>query len=402
MRKGRIPVLLLAGLVCTFLCACDLPFLSSKEGTSSLEEMRESLHNMKPKKTVESLKLDAFSGETREIPLTGYAYDLLDEGQQAWYLEVYYILMAREEAVELTDGWIKKGYDEKDVDKAFQAVMLDHPELFYVKGYEYNLGSVKDELRSIAFSGTYTCTAEEIETRKAEIAEREKVFLGGIEDTDTTYDKLMAIYRNIILNTTYDLSAPDNQNIYSCLVGGRSVCNGYAKSFEYLCLKLGIPCSLVTGTVDGGVAHAWNLVQADGEYYLVDVTWGDASYNGEASGNPEVQYEYFMVTSEDLLKTHQEDNVVAVPRCVATRLNYYTMENCLFTSFDKAKLEQVFARAQSTEQEYVTIKAGDAEVYDALYDYLIGQTQIFSMWPRESLRYNDNEELRTLTFWVAN
>ena len=55
--------------------------------------------------------------------------------------------------------------------------------------------------------------------------------------------------------------APDNQNIYSALVGKRTVCAGYARSAQYLLQKMGMECIYVTGTCANGEAHAWNQVK---------------------------------------------------------------------------------------------------------------------------------------------
>ena len=70
---------------------------------------------------------------------------------------------------------------------------------------------------------------------------------------------------------TYDLSAEMSQSAYSALVNGRTVCAGYARAFQYIMQRLGIPCYYCTGYA--GESHAWNIVGMEDGYYNVDVTW---------------------------------------------------------------------------------------------------------------------------------
>ena len=58
------------------------------------------------------------------------------------------------------------------------------------------------------------------------------------------------------------------------------VCEGYARAFKVLCDALQIPCVLAEGPAavsdtDTPGGHMWNLVQVDGAWYAVDVTWND-------------------------------------------------------------------------------------------------------------------------------
>lgn len=61
--------------------------------------------------------------------------------------------------------------------------------------------------------------------------------------------------------------------------GERVVCEGYAKAFKYLCDRAGVNCAIVRGDADRGdgvrISHAWNSVEIDGEWYLVDSTNND-------------------------------------------------------------------------------------------------------------------------------
>ena len=218
------------------------------------------------------------------------------------------------------------------------------------------------------------------------------------------------MYESVIFSTNYDLSAADNQNIASVFLGGASVCQGYAKATQYLLNHLGVMCTLVQGTVDTGEAHAWNLVQVDGDYYYVDTTWGDASYrmeNGsEQRSLPEINYDYLCVTTEDLLRTHRIEAVIPMPECTATEANYYVREGSYFTSYDHEQMQAVFDRAIEGGRTEVTIKCADELCYQEICHALIDEQEIFSYMQIQgnsnTVTYAQNGKQLSLTFWVTN
>lgn len=87
---------------------------------------------------------------------------------------------------------------------------------------------------------------------------------------------------------------------YDALVEGRSVCTGYAETFFNLCYYSGISCAVsdcVSQYSENGVPdHKVSLVNLDGRWKEVDVTWNDAENN--------VRYDYFMVDLDDTWQQH--------------------------------------------------------------------------------------------------
>ncbi len=67
---------------------------------------------------------------------------------------------------------------------------------------------------------------------------------------------------------------------YSATIPGDAfepVCEGYAGAFKVLCDALDVKCICVNGSMTSVLHHMWNNVQLDdGQWYLVDVTTGDA------------------------------------------------------------------------------------------------------------------------------
>ncbi|MTH14349.1 transglutaminase domain-containing protein [Flavobacterium sp. LC2016-01] len=131
-------------------------------------------------------------------------------------------------------------------------------------------------------------------------------------DFTTEHDKARAIYSWIALNLEYDLdtfldppkpkeiSSSDSdaakqiqlQNAKTAQKAFRSrkaVCEGFAQLYEHLALLSGLKCQVIHGDAkveltDIGrrnyiLNHAWNSVQVDGKWVLVDATWGQGSYD---------------------------------------------------------------------------------------------------------------------------
>ena len=77
----------------------------------------------------------------------------------------------------------------------------------------------------------------------------------------------------VTFDETYSITS---HSVYSAVVGGSSVCEGYARAFEMLCWLTGRYCRCVTVQGEGAYGtHERNLVFLDGEPKWVDVTWGD-------------------------------------------------------------------------------------------------------------------------------
>ncbi|MCM1192487.1 MAG: hypothetical protein NC123_14025 [Butyrivibrio sp.] len=407
----------------------------------------------KGKTEEETVQEDPESAETQDGFLYEGAFEYaarqLSGEELTWYRDMKETLGNFGENVRLDNAALAAGCDEEDIDRIFQCVLNDHPELFYVEGYSYTRYTRGDRITSIVFSGTYCIDRETAESRREEIEAAAAEILAGVEEDADQYTKVKYVYDTIIRQTDYDPSSPDNQNIYSVFVNHRSVCQGYAKATQYLLNRLGVECTLVLGTVETGQGrdnsalqddpagweesgsqgdfvlqensapqagagsregHAWNLVRIDGEYYYVDTTWGDASYSrqdGEPAEDinmPEINYDYLNVTTEELLKSHTLGENIVMPQCVATDANYYLKEGALFTSYDREQLQQLFDRARAEDRDDITIKCADRECYNQVLTELVDNHEIFRYLEAAdaAVAYARNDSQMSLTFWVTN
>lgn len=344
---------------------------------------------------------------------SSFAYKDLSDAEKLWYRDMEQILGGFRTEVELSEKGLEAGLNETYIDKIFQCVLNDHPELFYVEGYSYTKYTRygrEDEILSVDFSGRYSVDFDTAKQRYSQIQEAVSEILAGIPDHADQYDKVKYVYDTLIRETDYQLDSADNQNIYSVFVNHLSVCQGYAKATQYLLNRLGVECALVLGKVQTGEGHAWNLVNIDGRYYYVDTTWGDASYQPEGEGGvdqrtmPEINYDYLNVTTAELLRTHTLNPDQPMPECIAVEANYYVREDALFSGYDREQMSALFKRALEQERGDVTIKCATRECYDEIFDNLVEQKEIFDYLGGYgvSIAYSRNDIQLSLTFWVTN
>lgn len=334
-------------------------------------------------------------------PEDGYVYGLLSEEEQTLYLEIRDALTGYEEEVQLSSC------DKDEISHAFQCVLNDHPEIFYVDGYTYTEYTLGDILRKITFTGTYCYDRGEMLDRQKQIDNYVNQCLAGMPEGADEYTRVKYIYEYLIHHTEYDALAADSQNICSVFIEGRSVCQGYAKATQYLLDKAGIFSTIVLGRVIGGEGHAWNLVRIDGKYYYVDTTWGDASYQavgGSYPGEkiPTINYDYLCVPDSQMNLTHETDNVVSLPVCDSMEANYYVREGLYFTEWDPEQIESVFRREYEKGSDYVTLKCASHDVYSRMYGALIADQEIFRYLdcPDGLVSYSDDEEQYSMSFWL--
>jgi len=110
------------------------------------------------------------------------------------------------------------------------------------------------------------------------------------------------------------LAAIENDLATKTLKSGKGVCHGYAMLYKVLSDKLGLESEVVYGTakatpsdIGKGAAkgnHAWNVVKINGQWKLIDVTWG----SGGISGKLGYDDKYFFTSPELFFLNHFPDD----------------------------------------------------------------------------------------------
>ena len=328
-----------------------------------------------------------------------YMYDMMDTDLHTLYAEI--LLIVRSHAKDI----MVSSTDSDDLQTAFMCVFQDHPELFWIEGYSYGCYSKNGKVTALTFSGKYSYSKEECDLFQCLIDDWVDKCVGGLPINADEYEKVKYAYQYVILHTDYVLGADDNQNILSVMIGGMSVCQGYAKALQYVLNEMGIPCTMVIGKVRGGEGHAWDLVNINGAYYYVDPTWGDSGYLSASGMNVskqgEINYNYLNVTSDEIGRSHIADNVVAMPRCIATDDNYYVREGRCIEYYDEAVISRLFDEARTSGGRCVSFKCSDDPVYRECVVKLLEERRVFALLPSgvNSVDYTTDDVLNVLTFW---
>ena len=151
----------------------------------------------------------------------------------------------------------------------FTEILKNNPYLFFVgtsAGYRASADG-----RVLSLYPDYTMTSDEYKTVR-EFCERHisqaLTLTSGIE---SEVDVALIIHDYLCLNFSYDESL-ECDNMYLFFKEGRGTCQGYTYAYMAILRAAGLEC---TFAASDSMAHIWNLVKIDGEWYHVDVTWDD-------------------------------------------------------------------------------------------------------------------------------
>ena len=294
-----------------------------------------------------------------------YYYELLPEEEKTVYREILGGIKEYSPEIYLHSA------DAKRTNEIYKDVLMDNPEIFWCDGTGKTTSYEGKEKYNV-LEPQYTCTAEEKEQRQQEIEAAAGECLAGIKADASDYDKILYVFEYIVNTVDYDLGAEDNQNIYSVFAHRRSVCAGYSKATQYLLERLGVFCTYVTGITSGGQNHAWNLVMCEGDYYYLDVTWGDpvfqAAEGEEVSQFENISYDFMCCDDAELFKNHTPDDDAKLPACTKMNRNYYMMNNMYYETYDSSVVLQRMNDVISAGGNPVVIKFSDDALYNQAHD----------------------------------
>lgn len=266
-------------------------------------------------KTDVSGQLIQYGGYPDQSPCAVQAYPL--QAEQQWdeakaallaglrameptiYIRPFCILGSGEEGIAL-------------VGKLYTEVVNEHPDLFYVScsfAWEVDTSGYV-----VLIEADYSYTEEEV----AAYNEKVNDILSAIEEDWSNFQKALYLHDYLATHAKYDMTL-SHYDSYSLLINQIGVCQAYTLAYKDLLNRLDIE----NGTVSSGsLDHIWNLVQLDGKWYHVDVTFDDPTNPAMKSAPtaPDllglVQHTYFLRDDDSLQDSedgHCADDWIVMP-----------------------------------------------------------------------------------------
>lgn len=240
----------------------------------------------------------------------------------------------------------------------YEAYRRDRPEHFWLgNSYSYFYrGEVVEELVP-----SYNLSGDALKAARARFDKRVAELLHGITPSMSEYQRELEIHNRLASAIRYDFG-DHAYDAYGAIVEGVSVCEGYAESFQYLLRLSGIRAFVITGESKNpssgkSEGHAWNLVNIDGDWYHVDLTWDD---QGER-----LFYAYFNKTDREICEDHIIDKTVyGLPACNSDKADYYSVSGVTMERFDADAIAGMLKKGNFTARVYIT---GNVAEFTSLY-----------------------------------
>ncbi len=275
--------------------------VSGKSGYQPITEKSEQLPDVEDGEYVSDLGYGELGDGYDFDPLFYPYYAMLDDKGKHLYRQIFANANAFNGAFQPIEA-----APVSEIKNAIMAVYNDHPELFWLNTAfvcKYDKDKICAELEL-----EFSIPRDEFPKASAQFYNTVNSMLTQVENL-SNYEKELRTHDYLIDKIEYDKGAAMNQSAYSALVEGKSVCAGYARAFQYLMQRMGIPCYYCTGFA--GEDHAWNIVALEDGYYNVDVTWDDT---------PGGEHDYFNKSDQDFESTHvRRDLSINLPICEGQR-----------------------------------------------------------------------------------
>ena len=329
-----------------------------------------------------------------------YAYNTLTAREQELYNSIYRAMMSLETTVDIETN----GYTEDEWTKIFSDVYYQETHLFWVDPY-----LIPGEIY-------YKTTDDEtIENMKKEIDNAAQVIINGAAGYSTEIDRIKYIHDYLVSINDFEKGGGGSYSptIYGGLVLGHPQCEGYAKTFAYICNKIGIETIVMTGNVASGASHAWNKVKVGGNWYNIDLTNDDPILQTPSSKY--IRHNFFMIPDAwienvshfrfNLSQMYSGVELFKAPAATSSDYYYFNYYDSAYSDYNSAYTELLnrVVNGVNNRESLVQIRALNYETYNQLKNSLVtlkddAKAATGGPWKRIAAASDDNLYIISVSF----
>ena len=294
------------------------------------------------------------------------------------------------------------GYTVAEVEGIVNACTTKYPELYHLDSFSIlntpafdtnNNGKLDSNEKAGTITFEYFLNEETYNKYNFDAKQAAAEMLADIKVTQglTTLQKLLLLHDRIAVRCEYDYAGYERYerahasneevqideyvevesfSMYGTLVLGKAVCEGYAKTYQYMLNELGIENYLCASDKMG---HVWNIVKLDGKYYHVDITFDDSGISGDGYSNTgadrtgHVRHKNFLRSSEGIYAEGHDKNDYDTAPYDTTYDNYFWQESETAFTLLKGNIYYINNTAKKLMQWQGGNGVGDVELYDVSY-----------------------------------
>lgn len=250
----------------------------------------------------------------------------------------------------------------EDYIKVLETVRCEQLMLFYVE--DRHSGDFNSAAQTYEMNFYYGYDIKEVNQMLMDAEQAAKEILLLIDPEMSDYEKVKVFHDYLVLNVESTTETENGDNIYGCLVEKKALCEGYAKTFSYLCNMVGIENMIATGST--GVDHMWNMVKIEGEWYHIDVAWDKPPDALKEQFPDMILYQHFLA-DDSIMKNSRViyEMFFTPPEAHSEKCNYFIKENKYAYNYKEALeiIERSCATCIDSGEKYFMLKLDSSNLY---------------------------------------
>ena len=277
------------------------------------EELKEALHYATKEDPVGAYAVDYADGEyvddTKMIHLSIVFRRSAAEINSIITVHNYAVPQSIQQALRRGDTALTlqvRNYQDMDFHAYIRRYCLENPDrVVAVPEISAEVYPKEGSMRIVELHFSYPETREELEKKRQRLETLLQSISAYVNIGKTERDKFGRLYEYLAVHY-FGTTAQEEPSMpaYNLLCKNTAHSLSFASVFQSQCNSAVLRCQMISGSRQG-VAHYWNLIYVDGEYYYVDLQWALEHQSKELT----------LLYEEDLLEEGYEWNREDYPAC---------------------------------------------------------------------------------------